>query len=33
MVEIKQTSLPGVGLRHDFRTRDGTLIGVISHRS
>jgi TrkA domain protein len=22
-----------VGLRHDFRTRDGMLIGVISHRS
>lgn len=33
MVEIKQTQLPGVGLRHDFRTKDGKLVGVISHRT
>lgn len=33
MVEIKQTTLPGVGLRHDFETKDGRRIGVISHRT
>lgn len=33
MVDIKRTALPGVGIRHDFRTKDGKLIGVISRRT
>ena len=33
MRQIDETQLPGVGMRHDFLTRDGTRIGVISHRS
>jgi TrkA domain protein len=32
MTEIKETKLPGVGVRHDFRTRHGDLLGVITHR-
>lgn len=33
MPEIEETSLPGVGMRHDFRTEDGSRIGVIHHRT
>lgn len=33
MPEIRETALPGVGLRHDFRTKDGRVVGVISHRT
>ncbi|MGH9043102.1 MAG: cation:proton antiporter regulatory subunit [Acidimicrobiia bacterium] len=33
MPEIRQTSLPGVGLRHDFTTRSGQRVGVVSHRT
>lgn len=33
MAEIRETPLPGVGLRYDFRTDAGDLIGVIAHRS
>lgn len=33
MVEIQETALPGVGIRHDFLTTDGRRIGVISHRT
>ena len=32
MTEIEETRLPGVGVRHDFRTRSGRRIGVITHR-
>lgn len=32
MVRIEETALPGVGVRHDFSTRNGQRIGVISHR-
>lgn len=32
MVDIRQTRLPGVGMRHEFRTADGRLVGAISHR-
>lgn len=32
MAEIEETRLPGVGVRHDFRTRSGRRIGVITHR-
>lgn len=33
MADIEETVLPGVGVRHDFMTRSGHRIGVISHRS
>lgn len=33
MPRIEETQLPGVGLRHDFITRAGDRIGVISHRT
>ena len=32
MTRIEETKLPGVGLRHDFKTRSGARVGVISHR-
>lgn len=32
MARIEETALPGVGVRHDFSTRNGQRIGVISHR-
>jgi TrkA domain protein len=33
MPEIRETHLPGVGLRHEFTTRSGERIGVVSHRT
>lgn len=33
MPEIRQTSLPGVGLRHEITTRAGQRVGVVSHRT
>jgi TrkA domain protein len=33
MTHIEETKLPGVGIRHDFKTRAGARVGVISHRS
>lgn len=33
MPEIEETTLPGVGLRHEFTTRAGEHIGVVSHRT
>lgn len=33
MPEIEETSLPGVGMRHDFTAEDGSRIGVIHHRT
>jgi TrkA domain protein len=32
-VELEETRLPGVGLRHDFLTEGGRRIGVISLKS
>jgi TrkA domain protein len=32
-MEIRETTLPGVGLRHDFTTSSGRRLGVISHRT
>ncbi|GAA3114578.1 cation:proton antiporter regulatory subunit [Planomonospora alba] len=32
-VEVEQTALPGIGLRHEFTTRSGRRIGIISHRT
>lgn len=33
MPEIRQTPLPGVGLRHEITTRSGQRVGVVSHRT
>ncbi|WP_327581406.1 potassium transporter TrkA [Nonomuraea sp. NBC_00507] len=33
MVEIEQTALPGIGLRHESTTRSGRRIGIVSHRT
>jgi len=31
--KIQETSLPGVGMRHDFTAEDGSRIGVVHHRT
>lgn len=33
MSEIEETTLPGVGVRHDFMCRSGRRVGVVSHSS
>ena len=33
MTEVNETRLPGVGLLHDFTSRSGARVGVISHRT
>jgi TrkA domain protein len=30
-VDIEETALPGIGLRHEFMTRAGRRVGVVSH--
>ncbi|MEX5634283.1 cation:proton antiporter regulatory subunit [Parafrankia sp. FMc2] len=32
-MNVDETALPGIGLRHDFSTRTGRRIGVVSHHS
>lgn len=32
-MEVEQTALPGIGLRHDFTTQAGKRIGIVSHRT
>lgn len=32
-LEIKETQLPGVGVRHEFDTDNGERVGVITHHS
>jgi TrkA domain protein len=32
-MDIQETALLGVGLRHDFTTRDGRQLGVVSYRT
>jgi TrkA domain protein len=32
-VEVEEVRLPGVGVRHDFQTRSGRRVGVVSHRT
>lgn len=32
-MEISETPLPGVGIRYEFETRWGDLVGVLVHRS
>jgi TrkA domain protein len=31
-IEVEEVKLPGVGVRHDFQTRSGRRVGVVSHR-
>jgi len=33
VVDIEQTALPGIGLKHEFTTRSGRRIAVVSHRT
>jgi TrkA domain protein len=33
MSEVEETQLPGVGVRHDFVTRRGERVGMITHRT
>ena len=32
-VQVDETRLPGIGLRHDFVTTSGRRVGVVSHRT
>jgi TrkA domain protein len=32
-VRVEQTSLPGIGTRHDLVTASGRTVGVVSHRN
>jgi TrkA domain protein len=32
-VEVQETVLPGVGVRHEFVTEHGQRVGLVSHRS
>ena len=32
-MDIQETNLPGVGLRHDFTTKAGRQLGVVTHRT
>jgi TrkA domain protein len=32
MTEVRETQLPGVGVKHDFTTVDGRDVGVLVHR-
>lgn len=33
MPQVEQTPLPGVGVRYDFATREGHLLGVVHHHA
>ncbi len=32
MAEVTETSLPGVGVRHEFTSSSGERVAVVSHR-
>jgi len=32
MVQVEETQLPGVGVRHDFQSKYGKRVGVVTHR-
>lgn len=32
-MDVQETPLPGIGLRHDFTTEEGQRLGLVSHRS
>jgi K+:H+ antiporter subunit KhtT len=31
MAEVRETKLPGVGVRREFTAHDGTVVGVVEH--
>jgi TrkA domain protein len=31
MPEVRETKLPGVGVRHEFTAHDGTVVGVVEY--
>jgi len=33
MPKVEETKLPGVGVRHEFTTKSGKRLGVITHRT
>lgn len=33
MADVRETPLPGVGVRFEFTAADGSTIGVVAHRS
>ncbi|MFP4324360.1 MAG: cation:proton antiporter regulatory subunit [Anaerolineales bacterium] len=33
MKNVIETTLPGVGIRHDFRTNEGSQLGVLTHHT
>jgi TrkA domain protein len=33
MPNVQETSLPGVGVRHEFATKGGERVGVLNHRT
>ena len=33
MANVQETPLPGIGVRHEFETRGGDRLGVLTHRS
>jgi TrkA domain protein len=33
MAEVTETKLPGIGVRYEFTTEEGTRVGVLVHRS
>ena len=33
MPNVQETTLPGVGVRHEFATKGGARLGVLSHRT
>lgn len=32
-MDVQETALPGIGLRHEFTTQAGRHVGLVSHRS
>ncbi len=32
-VDVNESTLPGIGLRHEFRTARGRQLGVVTHRT
>lgn len=32
-MDVNETLLPGVGVRYEFHSIDGDLIGVVAHRN
>ncbi|MFP5220071.1 MAG: cation:proton antiporter regulatory subunit [Actinomycetes bacterium] len=32
-MEVHETALPGIGVRHEFTTSDGRRVALVSHRS